>query len=315
MSAALVGLIAGLLSIALLPGRDPWDLAERGRMLYVVAAEIVGALLFLHVYLAQPELFHGYLRPYWPFIVMAIAFVGVGIGELAERRGLRVLSEPMRQTGAFLPLLPVLGFWTLVSNTSYSSVLFVVGLLYAVLSVSRRSFGFGLLAALTGNGGLWSLLDEKGQSLLDHPQFWLIPPALSVLIAAQLNRSRISGAQLAAIRYVCVMAIYLSSTAEMFITGVGASLIPPMALAVLSVTGALVGILLHVRSFLFLGSGFLLLSIVTIVWHSARNIGHVWPWFVFFLALGLAILALFGFFEKKRNDVLRLVDAVRQWDA
>jgi len=34
---------------------------------------------------------------------------------------------------------------------------------------------------LAGNGALWALLQEHGQTILIHPQMWMIPPALSVL--------------------------------------------------------------------------------------------------------------------------------------
>ena len=36
------------------------------------------ALLFAHLYVCKPMWFDGILRPYWPFIVMGIAFAGVG---------------------------------------------------------------------------------------------------------------------------------------------------------------------------------------------------------------------------------------------
>jgi len=51
------------------------------------------------------------------------------------------------------------------------------------------SFWFGLVAALAGNGGLWYLLHETSDyHFYQHPQLWVIPAAISVLIAAHLNR-------------------------------------------------------------------------------------------------------------------------------
>ncbi|MCH7728934.1 MAG: hypothetical protein IH991_20970 [Planctomycetes bacterium] len=61
----------------------------------VDAAEALLAGLFLHVYLSKPWLFHGYLQPYWPFIVLCIAYAGIGLGEWFRRRKLRVLAEPL----------------------------------------------------------------------------------------------------------------------------------------------------------------------------------------------------------------------------
>jgi hypothetical protein len=314
VSAVLVGLTTALISLAVLPGRDPLDLTESGRMYYVYTAEAVLALLFLHIYLTMPELFHGYLLPYWPLIVMSIAFFGVGAGELFRRAKLPVLSEPLHRTGAFLPLLPALGFWIQSSRTSYSTLLFIVGLLYVVLSMWRGAFLYSLAAALAGNAGLWALWHEHGIQLVDHPQLWLIPPALSVLVAVQLNRRQLSDEQVTGIRYLCTMIIYVSSTGDMFITGIGENLALPMILAGLSVLGALAGIALRVRAFLYLGSSFLLLSIVSMVWHAARHINHVWPWWAFGIGLGLAILALLGVFENKRKEVQALLDNVRRWE-
>ena len=315
VAAVLVGLAAALVSLAVLPGRDPLELSEAGRMVYVYAAEAVLALLFLHVYLTLPELFKGYLLPWWPFIVMGIAYFGVGVGELFMRSGFRVLSEPLHRTGAFLPLLPALGFWIHTSNSDYSTVLFVVGLMYVVVSMWRKTFLYSLAAALAGNAGLWALWHEHGVAIFDHPQLWLIPPALCVLAAVQLNRRRLTDEQVTGLRYLCITLIYVSSTGDMFITGVAKSLLMPMILAGLSVAGAFAGIALRVRAFLYLGLSFLLLSIVSMVWHAARNINHVWPWWAFGIGLGLAILTVLGVFEKKRKEVQGWLGEFRTWEA
>ncbi len=174
----------------------------------------------MHVRLTAPQLFHGWLTRYWPLVVMAIAFGGVGLSELFRRQKRLVLSEPLDRTGAFLPLLPVFGFWLHFSQVHYTALLALVGVLYGVLAVTRRSFGFGLLSALASNGGLWYLLHQEGFLLLEHPQMWLIPVALSVLLAAYLNRDQLTETQMATTRYLCIMTIYVSSTADIFIQGV-----------------------------------------------------------------------------------------------
>jgi hypothetical protein len=311
----LVALSAGFVSLALLPGRDPLALTERGRMGYVYAAEVVAALTFAHLYLCRPWLFESFLQPYWPYIVMGIAFAGVGVGEMFLRRGLRVLAEPLQRTGAFLPLLPAIGVWVIAAQqTHYATLLFIIGLMYMMLSFLRRSMLSGLAAALAGNAALWSLLTDTEISFWEHPQFWLIPPAVSALIAGQINRRRLSEEQLAALRYIGVLVIYLSSTSEIFIRGVGESLWPPMILAGLAVTGVFVGILLQIRAFLYLGTGFVLLSVISMVWHAARAIQHVWPWWAFGIGLGIFILVVFALFEKNRDEISRWIDRLQQWE-
>jgi hypothetical protein len=314
VASTLALLAAGLSSLAVHPGRDPFFHSERQRFLYVYAAEAVAGLLCAHLYLTNPEFFRVWLRPYWPLVVMAIAYSGTAVSELFRRLKINVLAEPLEYSAAFLPVLPVIGFWFMGSELRYSTVLVVIGLLYLFLSLRRGSFVYPAAAAIVGNATVCSLLYDQGVTLLLHPQMFVIPPCLTVLAAAQLNRDRLDARALASIRYFAMTAIYVSSTGEMFQHGIGTTLWLPMVLAALSVLGVLAGIVFRVRAFLYLGTSFLLLSIVSMVWHAARSIGHVWPWWVFLFALGVGLLTLFGVFEKKRAEVLALVGSLRQWE-
>ena len=38
------------------------------------------------------------------------------------------------------------------------------------------------------------------------------------------------------------------------------------------------------------------------IWHAAVNLEQTWVWYVSGIALGVAILALFAVFEKRRNN-------------
>ena len=318
VAGVLVGLAAGLIAMAVNPERDPLHLNEQQRQYYVYAAEALGGLLFLHIYLTMPELFSGRIRPYWPLIVMAIAFGGAAVGEVLRRSGHAVLADPLQRTGTLLPLLPALGFWMVTPRgdlaAAYSTELFAAGLVYVFLSMWRKSYVHIVLAAVLGNAGLWAMWNEMDLELLTRPQLWMIPPALSALLAAHLNRDRLTAAQVSSIRYASVTIIYVSSTGEMFIAGIGENLWLPIILATLSIIGIFAGILLKVRAFLYLGSSFLLLSVVSMVWHAARSLDEVWPWWVFGIAAGIGMLALFGVFEKRRNDMLKIVGELRTWE-
>ena len=311
----LAGLFVAALAAAILPGRDPLGLSERGRTLYVYGAEVILALLCIHIRLTLPWLFSGFFQQFWPLIVVAIAFLGVGVAELCRRRGQRVLAEPLENTGALLPVLPVVGYWAGDSQVHYSLVLLCVGVLYAGLSIARRSFGFGILAALAANGGLWYFLQrQEGLGFLAHPQIWLIPPALCVLAAAYLNRRQLSEAQMTSLRYICSMAIYVSSTADVFLNGVAQAPWLPLVLGGLSLTGIAAGILLRVRAFLFLGTAFLGLALFTIIWHAAVDRDQTWIWYVSGLVAGVLIVAGFTLVEKKRQDVLAVLEKIKAWD-
>jgi hypothetical protein len=314
MTAVLIGLCAAALAAAVLPGRDPLGLSERGRQAYVYAAETLLALVFVHLRLCVPQWFHGVLRQYWPLVVQGIAFVGVAIGEWFHRRRWTVVGEPLANTGALLPLLPVLGYWILPTRVDYSLLLLAVGLLYAALSVARRSFGFGLLAVAAANGSLWYFLQRhEGFGLLEHPQLWLIPPAFCVLIAAQLNRRQLTAAQMTSIRYGVSIVIYVSSTADIFIQGVARAPWLPLVLAGLSLAGVLLGIGLRVRAFLILGTSFLLLSLLTIIWYAAVDLQQTWLWYAAGIVVGVLILVVFAVFEKQRQAVTNLLDHLKKW--
>ncbi|HSP62266.1 MAG TPA: hypothetical protein VLQ90_04720 [Pyrinomonadaceae bacterium] len=299
---------------AVSPKHDPLSLSERWRSGYVYVAEVMLVLLFMHIRLTMPWLFHGFFQRYWPLVVLTIAYAGVAISEVLRRRQIRVLAQPIERTGAFLPLLPVIGFWIAQSQVEYSTLLFVVGGLYGVLSILRSSFWFGLAAALAGNGGLWYLLHETSEyHFLQHPQLWLIPAAISVLIAAHLNRKDFSEAQMTGIRYLCLITIYVSSTADIFVNGVASSPWLPLVLAGLSVAGVFAGMIFRIRAFLLLGSIFLLLAIATMIKYASVNFGWTWLWYVAGIITGALIIATFAVFEKKRAEVLRLVDELKDW--
>ena len=313
----LVGLSGAALAAALLPGRDPLGLSQRGRQMYVYAAEILLALCFVHIRLTMPWLFHGFFAQYWPIIVMLIAFLGAGVGEWFRRRGQTVLGDPLEKTGAMLPLLPVMAFWMLpTTRVDYSLLLLAVGLLFAGLSVARKSFGFGVLAAISANGGLWYFLNRiEGFRLLEHPQLWLIPPALCVLVAAHINRKQLTDAQLTTIRYACSMMVYVSSTADVFLNGVAQNPWLPVVLAAISLAGIFAGILFRIRAFLFLGVVFLLLALLTIIWHAAVDLDQTWLWYASGMLVGALIIVVFAVFEKKRDQVLRVIDELKQWQS
>ncbi len=312
---ALAAAVVITVLFALSPAHDPLGLSERGRMRYVYVAEVMLALLFLHIRLTMPWLFTGFLERYWPLVVMVIAYFGVVTSESLRRRKLLVLAQPLERTGVFLPLLPVLGFWLASSQVDYSLVLFVVGGLYGLQAVLRRSFVFGVLAAAAGNAGLWYILHRTNDyQFLQHPQLWLIPIALSVLLAAYLNEKNMSDDQMAGIRYLALVTIYVSSTADIFINGVANSPWLPLILGAFSLAGVFAGIIFRIRGLLLLGSVFLLLSIITMIWYASVNFGWTWLWYVAGIVTGATIIFMFAVFEKKRSEVMRVVEGLKEWE-
>jgi hypothetical protein len=308
---ALVVLMAAGIAFALRPDLDPLGLPERGRTGYVYGAELLLLALFAHLRLSAPELFSGRLQNYWPFLIFAVAFASAGLGEALTRLKLRVLAEPLSRTGVLLPVVPVLAFWVRPAG-DYATLWFVAGAFYGLVAVVRRNLGFALLAALAGNVGLWVVLQENQVAFIRYPQLWLVPFSLTVLVASHLNRDRLGRAQITALRYASLTVIYLASAAETFLSGLGHGVTRPLVLVGLALLGVVVGMLLRVRAFLFLGAGFVGMGVLALVWHAAES--RSWLWYVAGIVLGAALVVLFAVFEKRRNDVLRLVERLREWE-
>lgn len=312
---ALAGAVVAGLLFAALPGRDPLNLPLPRRQIYVYAAELMLGFLFLHVRLTMPWLFRGFMEQYWPLILMALAYLGAGLSEYFRRRRHPVLAIPLSHSSLFFSLLPVAGFWILPSRTNFSGVILLTGLLFGILSALRRSFLFGLVAVVAANGGLWSFLRHtENLGFLQHPQLWLAPLGLTVLLAAQLNRRELSPGQMALVRYLCLSCIYLSSTADIMLRGVAASPWLPLVLMAFSVAGVLAGLLARISSFLLLGTVFLILSLLAIIRYADVSLGWTWLWYVMGIFLGLGIIFLFAIFEKRRQDLQRVVENLREWE-
>lgn len=315
VTTVVLGMIAGLITIAVLPRSDPFSMSLKGRMAYVYVAQVVVAMLAVHLYTTMPWLFEFGIKEYWPYIAMALCFGGVGIAGMLEKRNLAVLGKPLFNTAAVLPVIVAAGIWAIDSKADSSLVMLTVGLVYLMISYTQKSILSGAASIVFGNLALWLFYyNRAGFTFVDHPQLWLIPPALSTLVAAQISKDSFSRQQLGLIRYVCVTIIYLSSTSEIFISGFGERLWPPMVLATLAIAGMFAGIMLHIRAYLYLGFVFLLMAMVSMVSHAHQRFEHVWPWWAFGIGMGVAILVMFGLFEKRKNDLQAIVGQLREWD-
>ncbi|HEX5444973.1 MAG TPA: hypothetical protein VFW87_14140, partial [Pirellulales bacterium] len=180
---------------------------------------------------------------------------------------------------------------------------------------SVQSLLFAALAVASGNAGLWLLWRRLHVEFLVHPQLWLIPPALAALVAEYLNRDRLKPEQSGAVRYLALSTIYVASTADVFISHVDRQISLPLVLVLLglSVAGILSGMLLRIRSFLYLGFTFLLVDLSVMVYHASWDLGHTWVFWSTGIAVGLAILALFAVFEKRRNEMVLALERFKDW--
>lgn len=312
--AAIIALAAQCIGWAVRADDDPLGRNGPRRAAYVYAAEALAALAVLHMRLARPEWFaQGLVRDHWTMIVLLVAFVGAGLSAWFERRGAPVLAEPLARTAPWLPLAAVAGHWLLPAALRYEALLVMCAAFYGWLAVSRRSSIFAATSVAALVAALWSFWHGVGIEFTQHPQLWLIPPAIVALAAEHLNRRRLTTTQAAGLRYAALATLYASSAADMYIAGIGQSAVWPLVLMGLSVGGVLLGIVLQVRAFVYLGASFLALVIVSLVWFAAVDLGNTWIWYAAAVALGLALLALFGVFERRRQDLERALREFKQW--
>lgn len=309
----LLALTAGCVALAVSARPDPLGLSERGRQIYVYAAEALLVLIGVHLRLTAPELFrHHIIRRYGMFLVMGLAFLWTGLAEIFRRRERRVLAEPLAITARLLPLAAMVLFFLVGPRTPL--VWFLIGLFYSVEAITKRSFWMGAAAVITGNAGLWVLWQQMHLGFLVHPQLWLIPLAVAALAAEHFSRKRLPGGN-AAVRSVALGVIYLSSSADMFIAGIGNSLWLPLILMLLAVAGVLGGMALRVRSFVYLGVSFLLFDLATLVKYVAIDLQQTWVFWSCIVLLGAAIIALFAVFEKRRDEIRAALERFRAWRA
>jgi len=85
-------------------------------------------------------------------------------------------------------------------------------------------------------------------------------------------------------------------------------------LALLAIAGILLGILLRVRAFLLMGFTTLFVDIFAQIWHAAVDHKQTWVWWVSGIVLGVLIILLFALFEKRRNDMLKMLDNMKRWN-
>jgi len=209
--AVLLAMILGLLTIAVVPKRDPFSLSLQGRQGYVYAAQVVSVISAAHLYLSMPWLLKTGILQYWPYLAIAVSLVCLVVSELLKRRGLEVLSEPIFRTAALIPVFVAQGYWLIDSQANAALTFLLGGLIYLGIAVRFKAIWSGVMAMILGNISLWLFYSQQAVSFTSHPQLWLIPPAVCVLLGTWLERKRFTQKRLTAIRYGCVFALTLSN--------------------------------------------------------------------------------------------------------
>ena len=317
-AASIVMLGIALIIIAVKPDHDPLALADDVRQIYVYCAELMALLLAAHLWTTRPLMF-GSLSEWWPFILMGIAFVGAITSEVLRKSKIPVLSEPIYNTSFLLPAVPLLGLVLFQGDdqglfSDYKLLFLGAALMNVMLAFFRRSFLHALLAALAGNASLWMMFVGLDFMLLEHIQIWLIPPAISVLVVAQIFQRDMKKESLSTIRYVTVSAIYLASTSEMLLKWASGTdgVLLLVVLAIMSLFGIAVGMLVRIRQLVYLGIGFLILSLSGMLTKVAI-LGTIFVFGVI-IVVGAAMMIAMMTREKYAPWIKQKLDEIEGWE-
>ncbi len=321
----IVAIAATLIVVGLNPELSPiQQRTVRIQQGYVYVAEILLLVLFGHVYLSKPGWF-GVLRGYWPFVLLVIAFMGVFISEIFRKRENHVLSEPLHNTAFLLPAIPILTLWLFPSDggtlfADYSWLFFGAALLNVLMACLRKSFIHSVVAAIAGNASLWLYLTSNGSLIFaDDPQLWVIPPAISLMIVAQIFKEKLDRRQISTIRYMCLTLVYLTASFEMVIDWASAEghTGQMLILGVLSLIGIGVGALFKMSQFIYLGLIFLVMTLLSLVFAALNAIkgdNNLIMIFSLVILLGILILVVIHLWKNHEERIKGWIEKLDSWD-
>ena len=269
------------------------DAKRTGWTLYAVMAEVILACMWVKLRMKVP--FLAAIENIDGLAMIAATFFVSGVYAIARStEGAEPFARSAKWTALVLPLLAMLT----IGSTSWSNVALAMfaSAAYAFagrLGVSRWT---GPLAALAFNVGALSSWDRLG---VVDPQLFVLPISASVLLLAQLYRRDLSQRALANIRTIALAAVYLSG----FVSIVSFdSPSHSLVMAGLCVSGVVIGTLLRIRSYLFLGAGFLVVNLVTNI--ARFGLSGQTAATIVLTGLGLAILAAMVTFSLNRRQIV-----------
>jgi hypothetical protein len=272
-----------------------------------------------------PDWFGNWLTQWWPILVYLAAMASIVMGKFWLNSDRSILRDPIERTTVLLPIVPLVGIWLGDSYPNrlidwqepfpFAMLLLLGAALYGMEALRHNHSGLKWLAGLLGMAAFWvSLSSNPTLAFFQHPQLWIIPPAIVGLVLLETNRRQLSPSALVPARYALLLSIYCSSTFEMMVRSFGMQFWSPILLLTFAVLGVLLGVALRVRAFLYCGSLFVAIGLVGMVWHAQRAIDQIWPWWVFGICLGICLIVFLGWMEKNRAKMAAYREALKRWE-
>jgi hypothetical protein len=244
---------------------------------------------------------------------MGLGFLLVGATILARRSNLPPLAASLKRFSAVLPLaLP----FVVSPQEDFDAAFAGAGaaVLYGVLGWVENSRFLGTLGAACANLTLVLLALSQGARGVE---VYCAPLGLLMIMTAHIYGNTIQHDTRVKIRFIGTALIYVPSAAAI-VWQVGDARDPIYALgfagACLFAVG--LGMLLHIRAYLFMGLGFLALDLVSLIVRAAQGSRAVG--FVVLSLAGLSILATMVVLTLKRAEisafVVKIRHRLRTWD-
>lgn len=245
-------------------------------------------------------------------VLVLLAYLNFGIAEVMARSGWDFFARPMLSFALIMPLFPLgLAFRGGGAGNANLFTLFAGAVYYAVAGGRLKAGRWGYAAAVLFNAFLWLFWARVGWRLADHPQFYMVPVGLSVVLLAEINRRELGRTFTNGLRVVGLTLVYASLAVPLWQTQ---GLAAWATLLVLSLAGILVGIGLQVQSFLWFGLACFVLDVVYQLGRmGTQNTLAKWG---IMLGLGLG-LVLFVALNEKRKIVATMrayYEKARQWE-
>jgi hypothetical protein len=276
--------------------------------LYAYGAQLAVAGAFTFARFTVPYLFDApLLQRFWPVGIVGISFATYGLSHVLQRLKLTVYARPSYHMSLVLPLIPLVGSWWVGVHTGIETLV-ATGALYSLFAAIRRQWRYGYIAVTLFSLAVQIALFWKGVRFGVHPQVFIAPIGFTLVGIAHLNRHEFSRRTTRSIRAFAATMIYVSSTTELYTAG-GAA---PIILAGLCLLGILAGMVLRIRPFLYLGTAFLLWDILMQIYRAGQI--NSWIWWLAGISSGLIILLLFAWFERRREQVVRLLGTLKDWE-
>jgi hypothetical protein len=247
------------------------------------------------------------------FAGLALGFVLTGVTVQARRAGIPPVADATRRFAAFLPLLAAL---VMPHEVSLSAALVAAGasVLYGTLAYLERSRWFGSLGAAACN---LALLLAALASGLEGVEFYLAPLGLMVLALGQIYTPTLPRSSRMVVRVTGALLLYAPAALQLTLqVGRAESGLYPLAFGAVCLVGVAAGMLLHIRAYLVLGTGFLVLDVLSSLVHAGLRDHRIG-----FLVLSLSGLAILGTMvlttlrrEEFRRVLARARGYWREWD-